>query len=380
VDTKEAARAIVDDETDSLVALSHRIHAHPELKFEEERSSEWTAAVLADAGMAVERGVCDLPTAFVARAGSGPLHIAICAEYDALPGIGHACGHNIIAASAVGAGIALARLADDLGITVHVIGTPAEEGGGGKVLLLERGAFDGVHAAMMVHPSPINVLEPRVTAVAHFDVRYTGREAHAAAAPYRGINAGDAFTVAQTAIGLLRQQLRPGDQVHGVVVNGGEAANVIPAHTAGRFMVRAPTIEALREVRPRVTHCFEAGALATGATLEIEDVSPPYTHMEHDAELVARYRENSERLGRHYDDTAAITFSTDMGNISLAMPSIHPCIAIDSGGATIHQPDFAAAAINASADRAVREGALGMAWTAIDAAQGQLRERLLSRG
>jgi amidohydrolase len=376
---KEAARNIVDDEADSLVALSHRIHDHPELKFEEERSSAWTADVLADAGFSVERGVCDLPTAFVARAGSGPLHIAICAEYDALPGIGHACGHNIIAASAVGAGVALARLADDLGITVRVIGTPAEEGGGGKVLLLERGAFDGVHAAMMVHPSPIDVLEPRVTAVAHFDVRYTGREAHASAAPYRGINAGDAFTVAQTAIGLLRQQLRPGDQVHGVVVNGGEAANVIPAHTEGRFMVRAPTIEALREVRPRVTHCFEAGALATGATLEIEDVSPPYSHMEHDADLVARYRENSERLGRHYDDDAAITFSTDMGNISLAMPSIHPCIAIESGGATIHQPDFAAAAINASADRAVREGALGMAWTAIDAAQGKLRERLLAR-
>jgi amidohydrolase len=377
VDTKEAARTIVDDEAESLVALSHRIHDHPELKFEEERSSEWTADVLADAGLTVERGVCDLPTAFVARSGHGPLHIAICAEYDALPGIGHACGHNIIAASAVGAGIALARLADDLGITVRVIGTPAEEGGGGKVLLLERGAFDGVHAAMMVHPSPIDVLEPRVTAVAHFDVRYTGREAHASAAPQLGINAADAFTVAQTAIGLLRQHLRAGDQVHGVVLHGGDAANVVPAHTDGRFMVRAPTIEALREVRPRITRCFEAGALATGATLEIEDVSPPYTHMEHDAELVARYRENSERLGRHYDDSAAITFSTDMGNISLAMPSIHPCIAIESGGATIHQPDFAAAAINASADRAVCEGALGMAWTAIDAAHGPLRERLL---
>ena len=191
------AREVVDDDADALVSLSHRIHAHPELKWEEERSSEWTAAVLADHGLDVDAGICELPTAFSCRFGNGPLHLAICAEYDALPEIGHACGHNIIAAMAVGAGLALAPLVDDLGLTVSVIGTPAEEGGGGKVFLLERGAFDGVHAAMMVHPAPIEDMTPRVSAVSHFAVRYTGRQSHAAAAPELGINAGDAFTVAQ---------------------------------------------------------------------------------------------------------------------------------------------------------------------------------------
>jgi metal-dependent amidase/aminoacylase/carboxypeptidase family protein len=154
MDTKVAARTTINDAREQLVALSHRIHAHPELKFEEEQSSAWTAGALSDAGLPVESAICDLPTAFSARVGDGPLHVAICAEYDALPIIGHACGHNIIASCAVGAALALAPLVDDLGITLSVIGTPAEEGGGGKILMLERGAFDGVHAALMVHPTP----------------------------------------------------------------------------------------------------------------------------------------------------------------------------------------------------------------------------------
>jgi amidohydrolase len=378
VDAKAAARETVDGQTDALVALSHRIHAHPELMFEETRSSEWAAALLADAGLPVEHGIFDLPTAFEAHVGNGPLHLALCVEYDALPAIGHACGHNIIAATSVGAGIALAPLVDDLGITLHVIGTPAEEGGGGKVLLLERGAFDGVHAAMMVHPGPVDVLEPRVSAVAHFTVSYTGRASHAAAAPQLGINALDALTVAQTSIGLLRQHLRPTDQVHGIVTHGGDAANIVPANTEGIWMVRASTIDELAEVRPRIERCFEAGALATGASLAIKDRCPTYAQMEHDHELVAAYRGNSEELGRTYDPNDNMTFSTDMGNVSLAMPSIHPCIAIESGGSVNHQPEFAAACINASADRAVREGALGLAWTAIDAATGKIRERLLA--
>ncbi|HEY1738648.1 MAG TPA: amidohydrolase [Acidimicrobiia bacterium] len=377
---RDTATAIVDTHHDALVDLSHRIHAHPELKFEEERSSAWTAELLADGGLAVEHGVCDLPTAFIARAGSGPLHIALCAEYDALPGIGHACGHNIIAAGAVGAALALAPIADDLGITVSVIGTPAEEGGGGKIFLLERGAFDGVHASLMVHPAPIDGLRPRVSAVAHFEVRATGRASHAAAAPQLGINAADALTVAQVAIGLLRQHIRTTDQVHGIVLDGGDAANIVPAHASADFMVRATTVEELGELRPRVERCFEAGALATGAHIEIHDECPTYTHMEHDDELVALYREGSESLGREYSDFE-MTFSTDMGNVSLAMPSIHPCIGIDTAGAVNHQPEFAAACVNASADRAVRDSALGMALTVIAAASsGEARDRLLARG
>ena len=355
MDAKDAARTTVEAERDRLVALSHRIHAHPELKFEEEQSSAWTAGALSDAGLPVEVGICDLPTAFSCRVGNGPLH----------------------AATAVGAGLALAPLADELGITLSVIGTPAEEGGGGKILMLERGAFDGVHAALMVHPTPREDLYPRVSAVAHMRVQYTGRESHAAIAPELGVNAADAFTVAQVAIGLLRQHLRPSDQVHGIITHGGDATNVVPAHTEGTWMARARTLAELEQLQPRVEHCFEAGALATGATLRLTDVCPPYAHMEHDHDLAELFRSNAHTIGRPDSEDGVGTFSTDMGNVSLAMPSIHPCIAIDTAGAVNHQPEFTAAAINASADRAVAEGALAMAWTVVDAATGPLRDRLL---
>ena len=378
MDAKNAARTTIDRERERLVALSHRIHAHPEVKFEEEQSSAWTAGALADAGLPVDFGICDLPTAFSSRVGNGPLHIAICAEYDALPIIGHACGHNIIAASAVGAALALAPLADDLGITLSVMGTPAEEGGGGKILMLERGAFAGVHASLMIHPTPMEDLYPRVSAVAHMRVQYTGRESHAAIAPELGINAADALTVAQVAVGLLRQHLRPFDQVHGIITHGGDATNVVPAHTEGTWMARSRTLRDLEDLVPRVAHCFEAGAVATGATLSITDVCPPYAHMEHDHGLAEIYRANATDLGRPESNDGAATFSTDMGNVSLVMPSIHPCIAIETAGAVNHQPEFTEAAINASADRAVVEGALAMAWTVIDAATGPLRDRLLS--
>jgi amidohydrolase len=378
VDLKSAARTTIDREEKKLVALSHRIHAHPELKFEEVQSSAWTAGALSDAGLSVDFGICELPTAFSSRIGSGPLHVAICAEYDALPVIGHACGHNIIASSAVGAALALAPLVDDLGITLSVIGTPAEEGGGGKVLMLERGAFTGVHAALMVHPTPKEDLYPRVSAVAHMRVQYTGRESHAAIAPELGVNAADAFTVAQVALGLLRQHLRPFDQVHGIITHGGDATNVIPAHTEGTWMARSRTLDELEDLVPRVRNCFAAGALATGAGLAVTDVCPVYAHMEHDHDFAELFRANATSLGRPESDDGAATFSTDMGNVSLAVPSIHPCLGIETGGAVNHQPEFTEAAINASADRAVSEGALAMAWTVIDAATGTLRDRLLA--
>ena len=309
--------------------------------------------------------------------------VAVCAEYDALPDIGHACGHNIIAATAVGAGLALAAVADEVGLAVRVLGTPAEEGGGGKILMLERGAFAGVHAAMMVHPWPTEHLTGSCLAVAHFDVSYTGREAHASAAPWEGVNAQDALTVAQVAIGLLRQQLQPGDQVHGVVTHGSSAANVIPAAITARYMVRSPTAAGLAALRPRVDACFTAGALATGCALEYEELAPVYSHMEADAELLRAYRGNAEALGRHFeaDDAGAPlpTLSTDMANVSLAVPTIHPLIGIETHGAVNHQREFAAACVTPSADAAVRDGAVALAWTAIDAATDpELRERLLS--
>jgi amidohydrolase len=340
------------------------------------------AEALRAGGLSVREGVYELPTALESRAGDGELVVALCAEYDALPDVGHACGHNIIAATAVGAGLALASVADELGISVRVLGTPAEEGGGGKVLMLERGAFAGVHAAMMVHPWPTERLTGSCLAVAHFDVHFSGREAHASAAPWEGINAQDALTVAQVAIGLLRQQLPPGDQVHGVVTHSSAAANIIPASVTARYMVRSRTAHGLAAARSRVEACFEAGALASGCTLTYEELSPVYSHMEADPALLQAYRGNAEALGRHFDaddsGTPLPTLSTDMANVSLAVPTIHPLIGIEAHGAVNHQREFAAACVTPSADAAVRDGAIALAWTAIDAATDPaLRARLL---
>lgn len=384
MDARAGARERLEATSDDLIALSRRIHAKPELAFTEEHATGWIADALDAGGFRVTRGICDLPTAFMARAGSGPLHVAICAEYDALPDIGHACGHNIIAASAVGAGLALARVADDVGLTVSIVGTPAEEAGGGKILLLERGAFDGVHAAMMVHPAPFDMAEPPTLAFAEFDAHYHGKTSHAAAAPELGINAADAITVAQTAIGLLRQHMRHSDRIHGIVTRGGEAPNVVPGHTIMRYVVRARSIRDLGEIRGKVTRCFEAGALATGCRLEIRDTGPPYAEVAHDGAMAALYRANAEALGRSFlnatEGFRRAAGSTDMGNVSQALPSIHPMIGIDSLPAVNHQPEFTAHCATPSGDKAVRDGALALAWTAIDvAADDTLRARLLAQ-
>jgi amidohydrolase len=381
---KEAARTAIDANLDGLVALSHVIHDHPETSFEEERACAWTAELLDGAGFDVSLGTAGMPTAFSAEIGAGPMVLAVCAEYDALPGLGHACGHNIIAAAAAGAGLGLAGLADELGLTVRVLGTPAEEGGGGKITMLDEGVFDDVHAAMMIHPWPADRLQGTCLAVSHFDVQFAGKSAHASAAPWEGINAGDAMTIAQVAIGLLRQQFRPGDQVHGIVIDGGQAANIIPDAVAGRFMCRSTSLEGLERLEPRVMACFEAAALATGSELSRTELAPAYSHMVSDPGLLALYRTNAEALGRRFglDDEGAArpTFSTDMANVSLAVPTIHPLVGIDAAGSINHQPEFAAACITPSADAAVRVGALAMAWTAIDASSpGALRERLLAR-
>lgn len=394
MDTKQAAHERLSAARKSLLELSHRIHAHPELGFEEEKACGWLAEMLDQAGFAVKTGIGDLPTAFSATAGHGPLHIGIMAEYDSLPGVGHACGHNLIAAMAVGAALAAAKVADDAGLTITVLGTPAEEIGnaGGKVLLLERGAYRGLHAALMVHPAPMDMLQPKIIAASMFDVHYTGKEAHASAFPELGINAADALTIAQTSIGLLRQHMRQTDRIHGICTHGGEAPNIVPAHTSARYIIRGETVKDMEELRVKVRHCFEAGALATGSKLEIKGGDKPYTEMHHDAAMAEIYRRNAESLGRSFDippkarafitpETAArFSASTDMGNVSLALPSIHPMIGIDSLPAVNHQPEFTAHCVSPAADQALWDGALAMAWTVIDmAANLNLRKRLLAR-
>lgn len=386
MDAKAAARERFDAERAGLIELSHRIYADPELGFEEERASTWLCESLDAVGFAVDQGICDLPTAFRATVGSGPLHIGICAEYDSLPGIGHACGHNIIAASAVGAALAAAKVADEVGLTISVIGTPAEEVGNasGKILMLERGGFDGIHAAMMVHPAPFDMLRAKIIAASMFEVQCTGKESHASAFPELGVNAADALTIAQTALGLLRQHIRSTDRIHGIVTNGGAAPNVVPAHTSARYIIRSETLDQLAELRPKVYRCFEAGGLATGAKVQITGGDKPYAEMLHDNDMAALYRANSEALGRPFPNLGEWetrpTGSTDMGNVSRAMPSIHPMIGINSLPAVNHQPEFTAHCVTADADKALIDGALAMAWTCVDLATNKAVQKRLIAG
>ena len=381
---RDRATAAVTAAREDLLDLSHFIHANPELGYEEFQSADAVARAAESHGFTVERGIAGLTTAFRASAGHGSLHVALCAEYDALPDVGHACGHNIIAATSLGAAIGLAAVADELDLTVVLLGTPSEEGGGGKIDLLNAGYFDDVHVAMMVHPWPSDRLDAACLAVDHFDVRYDGREAHASAAPWEGINALDALTIAQVSLSLLRQQLRPGDQIHGIVVEGGSAANIIPSRVVGRYMCRATTIDRLAELRERVDQCFSAGALASGASLTITTLGSAFSHMESDPDVLRHYRSAAESLGRSFelDDRGepAPTLSTDMANVSLVVPSIHPLLAIETNGAVNHQPEFAAACVGESADAAVLDGALALARTAIQvAADAPLRHRLMER-
>ncbi|MDH2904034.1 MAG: M20 family metallopeptidase [Actinomycetota bacterium] len=379
---RDAARRAIEQAGPALIELSHYVHAHPELGYEEFLSAEAVATAAERAGFVVERGIADLPTAFRATKGEGDLNIVFCAEYDALPDVGHACGHNIIAAAALGAALGLAAVADDVGVTVTLLGTPSEEGGGGKIDLINAGYFGGVHAAMMVHPWPTERLEATCLAVDHFDVTYEGKEAHASAAPWEGVNALDALTIAQVAVSLLRQQLRPGDQVHSIIVEGGAAANIIPRRAVARYMARSVTSQRLAQLRDRLAGCFEAGARATGATLGVSELGSQFTHMVSDPDLLAHYRSAAESVGRSFalDDEGAPrpTLSTDMANVSLVVPSIHPLIAIPTHGAVNHQPEFTAACVTPEADQAVLEGAIALALTAIDVATDvALRERLL---
>jgi amidohydrolase len=379
---RDAIRVGVESRHTQAVALSHRIHASPELGFAEHNASGLVASELAACGLDVTLGLCDLPTALSGTAGPGPLTIAICAEYDALPDIGHACGHNIIAASACLAAAALAPLADDLGIALRVLGTPAEETGGGKVLMLERGAFGGVHAALMAHPAARDCFEPFYPASSPLIASYRGRAAHAAAWPERGVNAADAITVAQVGIGLLRQHILGTDRIHGFVSRGGSAANIVPDHTELTLTVRAATLDGLQSLLPRVEACLRAGAMATGCSAEIRQAAPEYAHMRHDAELAAAFAVNALLLGHvppAQDGPERAAGSTDMGNVSQVIPAIHPLMKIDAAGAVNHQPVFAAACAGPDADQLVADAALALAWTIADIATSEgHRARLLA--
>lgn len=378
--TKEQVRASLNGNAEAAISLSHRIHAHPELGFEEYRAAAWIGDLLFDAGFTVETGVAGLDTALVASAGDGELVVGICAEYDALPGIGHACGHNVIAGSAVATAMALAPYAADLGLTLKLFGTPAEENGGGKILMLDAGVFAGTHAAMMVHPAAHDGVQSHVLANGDLLAEFHGRAAHASMSPHDGINAGDAATISQVAVGLLRQQLVPGDQIHGIVVNGGEAPNIIPSETSAHYYVRSRTLEGLEVLKGRVLRCIQAGAVATGCDAKITHTAPDYADFRDDDVLTSLFTGNFMALGRSASSEHNFGLgSTDMANVSRAIPAIHPMVGINSGSSTNHQPEFAAHCTSPDADRALLDGACAMAWTVLDLAQTTARQYLLGR-
>ena len=371
-DGKDTAARTVAADSERLIRLSEQLHANPETAWEEHNSSRWVAEALAEVGYDVTPSYLGLETAFHATIGSGPFRLGLCAEYDALPGLGHACGHNLISAITVGAARALAPLADAAGLTIEVYGTPAEEGGGGKIELLERGAFQGLDLAMMAHPAPVDVAEAEPFAVSHSHVEYRGKASHAAAYPEQGVNAADAFTIAQVAIGMLRQQLPSSVRVHGVMTNGGEAPTAIPAHAEGRWYVRAESLAQLAETEDRVWKCFQAGALATGAALEITPESKPYAEFRTFQPALDAYVRNATDLGRVFDQgTPARRMnraSTDMGNVSQVVNAIHPYVGIGSLPALNHQPEFAAHCVGGDAEKALLDTATALAWTALDMA------------
>jgi amidohydrolase len=271
-------------------------------------------------------------------------------------------------------------MVEELGIRLSVLGTPAEEDGGGKIDLIEAGAFEDAAASMMIHPSVRDVVDPIALAIQAFVVEFHGKESHAAGSPQLGINALDAFVQAYNNVSTLRQHLLPTDRVHSIITRGGEAANVIPAYTRSEWMIRATTGERLEELVAKVTRCFSAAATATGCRLELNPDGHPYVELVSNPVMVELYAANSAALGRGLQTWEELedkqSGSTDMGNVSRLVPSVHPMLKIESDGAVNHQPGFAAATITESGDKAIRDGALGMAWTVIDMAEKEVWSRL----
>jgi amidohydrolase len=374
MDLKERARAGFAAAEEELKAISRWMYENPETAFKEFESSQRLVGFLTRQGFTVEYPAYGLDTAFAARVGSSGPEVIVCAEYDALPAVGHACGHNIIATAALGAGAAVGPLADELGIRLTVLGTPAEENIGGKVDLIRAGAFAGATTAMMIHPSPEDTVDPIALAITHVSVDYYGKDAHASAAPWEGKNALDAFVQLYVAVSNFRQHMHPTDKIHGIPTHGGDAPNIIPSHTRSEWYVRAGTRERLEEMSARFTAMAEAAAAATGCTVEMGQTGYEYEDILSEPTMVELFAANAEALGRKMgrakDRPASSTGSTDMGNVSHVVPSIHPMIGMDTKGAVNHQPEFAAHTITPDGERAMRDGALAMAWTIIDLAVG----------
>ena len=376
---KATVCAEVDRLADQLLYASHEIHAHPELNFEEHFAHDLLVDQLRSAGLDTTAHAYGIDTAFEASAGETGFNVAVLCEYDALPAIGHACGHNVIATAGLGAGLAAALVAGQAGGMLRIMGTPAEEGGGGKIDMARHGAFDKVGAAMMVHPADADLIAMDTIALQELHVQYHGKAAHAAAAPWDGHNALDAAVLGYLNIAAMRQHIRPNERIHGIITKGGDKANIVPAETAMEWIVRSTTIESLQPLKQRVITSLESAAAACSCTIDHEWHGHTYADMIDNAPMVAAYVSNAARVGRTVVDPAAVgrrvVGSTDMGNISYLVPSIHPMIKVAGDGVAIHTVEFAEWAKSADGDKAVIDGAKTMAMTIVDLwTSAELRE------
>ncbi len=365
---KAKLRNEVNARRQELVQLSLKIHDNPELSFQEKSASSWLIDFLGTNGFRVRSTVAGLPTAFQATYGQGSPRIALLAEYDALPQIGHGCGHNIIAASAVGAGVASKLAIDQLGGTIVVLGTPGEEVFGGKIDMVEAGVFEEIDVAMMVHPNTRNMVTTQMLACTSLEVEFIGKPAHAAAQPYKGINALEALILAFNSVNSLRQHIKGEARIHGIITDGGQVPNIVPARSAAKFLMRALDKPYLDELREKVLNCFKGASLATGAKLKYSWGERSYSPMKNNGTLAELFSENLQSLGRHVEafDPRFGFGSTDMGNVSQVVPSIHPSVAIAAPEVGIHTPEFAQAAASEAGHEGALDAAKAMATTVVD--------------
>ena len=367
---KEKVNQFVDDQAANLLEVSHEIHSNPELAFKEFKAAETLTKAISKNGLPVTKQAYGLETAFESRIEiDDGANLAVLAEYDALPGIGHACGHNIIATSALGAVLALNEVKNQLPGSITLLGTPAEERGGGKEVMARNGAFDRVDAAIMIHPAGVNLTTMPCICVAEVKAIYHGKSAHASAMPHKGVNALDGLLLAYQGISNLRQHIQATERIHGIVTEGGQAPNIVPDRAVGEFYVRAKDAEDLAALKPRVQACFEAGAKAAGCELELVWGNVDYLDLNTNWPLANKFQVNAETLGREFlpiDKLPMGAGSTDMGNVSHRVPSIHPIIAAAPSHVVIHHPDFARWAASDMGDKAVLDCAKALAMTAID--------------
>ena len=368
----EAAPEAIESNKDDLQALSEEIWRNPELGFEENKAHQVLTDFLEKKGFSVERGYCGISTAFRATFGSGGPNVCVICEYDALPEIGHACGHNLIAEAGVAAGLGVKAFLEETGSSgrLTVMGTPAEEGGGGKVSLIEKGAFEGIDLAMMVHPAPCDCVIPGVLATERVNVDFTGKAAHAASFPWEGVNALDAAVMAYTSISVLRQQMKPTWRVHGVIANGGVKPNIIPEKSTLHYQYRAPVLTELQQLKGKVNACFESAARATGCSTDIHPVGAFYRDLQSNPALSQLYADNIKKLG--VSDCAyegPLLGSTDMGNVSHVVPSIHPCFRVGNGEVN-HTRDFTSVCNTPEAHCQTLRAAKSMAFTCINVLTG----------